>query len=48
MGAERAIREDKYLRSAVNVYAGKVNHPAVAEVFGLEYHEVTTLVGQPA
>ena len=45
IGAEEAIRNDKYLRSAVNVYAGKVTHPAVAEAFGMEYHAAESLVG---
>ena len=36
MGASRAVQEDRYLRSALNVWKGKITHPGVAEAFGLE------------
>jgi alanine dehydrogenase len=39
-GIDRAISEDPALRRGVNTYNGKVVHPAVAETFGLECHEM--------
>ncbi len=36
-GLAEATRQREELVSAVNVHAGKVTHPAVAETFGLEY-----------
>jgi alanine dehydrogenase len=36
-GLSGAARERPELVSAINVHAGKVTHPAVAETFGLEY-----------
>lgn len=38
-GVERALAEDPALRRGLNVWQGKVSHPAVARTFGLEYHE---------
>ena len=35
-GLERAIRENAALREGVNIQAGKVTNPAVAETFGFE------------
>ena len=35
LGAERAVAEDEYLRSALNVWKGKITHAGVAEAFDL-------------
>jgi len=35
-GYEKAIAENAALKQGVNVHAGKVANPAVAETFGLE------------
>ena len=44
IGPVAAIMGDKYLRSAVNVYKGKVTYPAVAEAFDMEYVDAESLV----
>ena len=43
LGAEEAVRTDEQLRSALNVWKGKVTHPAVAEAFELDYAEAATV-----
>jgi alanine dehydrogenase len=35
-GLDRAITENSALREGVNIRAGKVTNPAVAQTFGLE------------
>jgi alanine dehydrogenase len=42
MGAEGAVAVDHHLRTALNVWKGKVTHPAVAEYFGMEFAAATT------
>jgi alanine dehydrogenase len=37
LGLEKAIRRDPGLRPGVNVAAGKITHPAVAEGVGMDY-----------
>ena len=44
-GVEGAIRRDPGLRLGVNVAAGKVTHPAVAEGVGMEYVPVEEALG---
>jgi alanine dehydrogenase len=44
MGAERAIREDAQLRSALNAYKGKITHPGVAEAFSMTMEPAEALV----
>jgi alanine dehydrogenase len=44
-GVEDAIRRDPGLRPGVNVAAGKVTHPAVAEGVGMEYVAVEEALG---
>jgi alanine dehydrogenase len=44
-GIAEAIRRDPGLRSGVNVAAGKVTHPAVAEGVGMEYVPVEEALG---
>ncbi len=43
MGAEKAVKEDKFLKSALNAWKGKITHPAVAEAFGLQYETAESL-----
>ena len=38
-GYERAAREDSAIRNGLNIVRGKVTNKAVADVFGLKYHE---------
>jgi alanine dehydrogenase len=45
-GVADAIRRDPGLRLGVNVAAGKVTHPAVAEGVGAEYVSVEEALGQ--
>jgi alanine dehydrogenase len=40
-----AVRSDPGFRRGVNVMAGKVTHPAVAEAFGLESTPVVEVLG---
>jgi alanine dehydrogenase len=44
-GVGAAIRRDPGLRPGVNVAAGKVTHPAVAEGVGMEYVPVEEALG---
>jgi alanine dehydrogenase len=44
-GIEKAIRRDPGLRPGVNVAAGKVTHPAVAEGVGMDYVPVEKALG---
>jgi alanine dehydrogenase len=44
-GTEEAVRRDPGLRLGVNVAAGKVTHPAVAESVGVEYTPVEDVLG---
>jgi alanine dehydrogenase len=44
-GVEEAIRRDPGLRPGVNVAAGKVTHPAVAEGVGMDYVPVEEALG---
>jgi alanine dehydrogenase len=44
-GVEEAIRRDPGLRLGVNVVAGRVTHPAVAEGVGMEYVPVEDALG---
>lgn len=39
LGAERAIREDRHLRTALNTHAGKVTNKGLSESAGLPYVE---------
>jgi alanine dehydrogenase len=48
MGAARAVRESPELRSAANVLAGSITHPAVAETFGLDYVDPLEAAGRIA
>jgi alanine dehydrogenase len=32
-----ALEDDRYLRDGLNVHAGQVTHPAVAEALGYDY-----------
>jgi alanine dehydrogenase len=36
-GPRLAMEEDRYLRDGLNVHAGHITHPAVAEALGLDY-----------
>ncbi len=45
LGVEEAIRRDPGLRPGVNVAAGKVTHPAVAEGVGMDYVPVEEALG---
>jgi alanine dehydrogenase len=45
LGPEGAIREDPGLRPGVNVAAGEVTHPAVAEAVGATYVPVDDALG---
>jgi alanine dehydrogenase len=38
-GWEEALGRDPHLRAGLNVYAGRISHPAVAEALGLPYTE---------
>jgi alanine dehydrogenase len=44
-GIEEAVRRDPGLRLGVNVAAGKVTHPVVAESVGVEYTPVEEVLG---
>jgi alanine dehydrogenase len=47
-GVEDAIRRDPGLRPGINVAAGKVTHPAVAEGVGMDYVPVEEALGLEA
>jgi alanine dehydrogenase len=47
-GVEGALRRDPGLRPGINVAAGKVTHPAVAEGVGMEYVPVEEALGLQA
>ncbi|SHE65083.1 L-alanine dehydrogenase [Modicisalibacter ilicicola DSM 19980] len=44
-GWQQALAEDKHFLGGLNVHAGQVTHPAVAEAFGLESVDPSTLAG---
>jgi alanine dehydrogenase len=39
-GVLGALRDDPHLRAGLNVYQGKITHPAVAEALGLAVADV--------
>jgi alanine dehydrogenase len=43
LGAERAVKSDPGLRSALNIWKGRVTHPGVAEAFGLSHEPATSV-----
>jgi alanine dehydrogenase len=43
-GWKQALREDRYLRDGLNVHAGKVTHPAVAEALGYALEPVENVL----
>ena len=43
MGAEGAVKGDPHLRSALNVWKGKITHPGVAEAFGKQFHSAASV-----
>jgi alanine dehydrogenase len=47
-GVREAVRRDSGLRLGVNVGAGQVTHPAVAQAVGAEYVPVSEALGFPA
>jgi alanine dehydrogenase len=44
-GWQRAMRENAEIKRGANVVAGQVTYKAVAEVFGLDYTPIDTLIG---
>ncbi len=44
LGFEEAVAQNKALARGVNVYKGRITHPAVAEAFGLEYTPLEKLL----
>jgi alanine dehydrogenase len=44
-GAEGAMRDDPHLRAGLNVYKGRVTHPAVAAALGFELADAKKLIG---
>ena len=44
LGFEEAVSRNKALARGVNVYKGRITHPAVAEAFGLEYTPLEKLL----
>ncbi|MEE9588316.1 MAG: alanine dehydrogenase [Hyphomicrobiaceae bacterium] len=44
-GWKRALAEDPHLMNGLNVYAGHVTHPAVAEDLGYDYVDPKSIVG---
>ena len=44
-GALKAMAADLYLRSGLNIHAGKVTHPAVAEALGRPYVDPMSVIG---
>jgi alanine dehydrogenase len=45
-GAERAMRDDPHLLHGLNVYKGRITHPAVAAALGLEVGDAARLIGR--
>lgn len=45
LGFEEAVRSNSALARGVNTYSGKLTYQAVAEAFGLEYAELSALLG---
>ena len=43
-GAEALVQGDPALAQGVNTYLGQITHPAVADVFGLEYTPLDQLL----
>jgi len=43
-GLEKAVKIDKHLLPGINAYCGKITYKKVAEVFGLEYTDIETLI----
>jgi alanine dehydrogenase len=43
-GWRRAMADDPHLRAGLNIYDGKITHPAVAEALGLRYTPAETIV----
>jgi alanine dehydrogenase len=46
-GGLDALREDVHLRHGLNVHAGQITHPAVAESLGLPYVTPLAALAQP-
>jgi len=46
-GWKKAMQDDPHLRAGLNLYDGKITHPAVAEALGLPYTPSGTVVGIP-
>jgi len=44
-GAKRALLDDPHLLAGLNIHAGQVTHPAVAEALGLPYVEPRGALG---
>ena len=44
-GTVGALRADPHLRAGLNVYEGKITHPAVAEALGLPYFDLVRALG---
>ncbi len=44
LGAEKAVREDKHLKSALNAWKGKITHRGVAEAFDFAVEPAEALV----
>jgi alanine dehydrogenase len=47
-GGLDAIRQDVHLRHGLNVHAGQITHPAVAESLGMRYVDPIKALGQPS
>jgi alanine dehydrogenase len=43
-GFDRAIKDDPVLAKGVNTYGGHITYRAVAEAFGMEYRDLSTLI----
>ena len=43
-GPETAMAEDPHLRDGLNVYKGRITHPAVAEALGVEAVDASVLL----
>ena len=46
-GWKKALADDPYLRTGLNVFEGKITHPAVAQALGLPFTPPETVVGLP-
>jgi alanine dehydrogenase len=44
LGAQKAVQEDAYLRTALNAWKGTITHAGVAEAFGLKLQPAAALV----